>query len=67
MAESITIVALDQHADTTVAAVLLPGQRTPAVQSLSSSSTTIVRWLQRVPGRVRCCYEAGPDGAGDRL
>jgi len=31
MSESTTIVAFDQHAATTVAAVLLPGHRTPAV------------------------------------
>ena len=31
MAKSTTIIAFDQHAATTVAAVLLPGQRTPAL------------------------------------
>ena len=62
--KSITIIAFDQHAVTTVAAVLLPGQRTPAVHSLSSDVPTIVRFVARV-GRthpVQCCYEAGPCG-----
>ena len=35
MAKSTTIVAFDQHAATTVAAVLLPGQRTPALHTLT--------------------------------
>jgi transposase len=48
-----------------VAAVLLPGQRTPALHHLTSDSPTILRfvkWLQREVGPVRCCYEAGPCG-----
>jgi transposase len=63
--KSITIIAFDQHAATTVAAVLLPGQRTPALHSLTSDSPTIVRFVKRVVrenGAVRCCYEAGPCG-----
>src|SRR5687767_4185366 len=65
MAKSTTIVAFDQHAATTVAAVLLPGQRTPALHPLTSDSPTILRFvkrLQRDGTRVRCCYEAGPCG-----
>ena len=64
MAESTTIVAFDQHAATTMAAVLLPGQRTPAVHPMSSDLgelRRLVRRLQRA-GSVRCCYEAGPCG-----
>ena len=38
MMQSTTIIAFDQHAATTVAAVLLPGQRTPALHSLTSDS-----------------------------
>ena len=63
--ESTPLIAFDQHAATTVAAVLLPGQRTPALHSLASDSPTILRFvtrLQRQVGAVRCCYEAGPCG-----
>ena len=59
-----TIIAFDQHAATTVAAVLLPGQRTPALQTLTSDVATIRRFVERVrrQGPVHCCYEAGPCG-----
>ena len=64
MLESTTIVAFDQHAATTVAAVLLPGQRTPALHPLTSDLPTIRRFVERLQrqGAVRCCYEAGPCG-----
>lgn len=64
MTESTPIVAFDQHAATTVAAVLLPGHRTPALHSLASDSPTILRFVARLgrPGAVQCCYEAGPCG-----
>ena len=63
MAKSTTIVAFDQHAVTTVAAVLLPGQRTPALHTLTSDSPTILRFVQRLRATpVQCCYEAGPCG-----
>jgi transposase len=62
--QSTTIIAFDQHAATTVAAVLLPGHRTPALHSLTSDSPTIQRFVTRVQrqGAVSCCYEAGPCG-----
>jgi len=62
--KSTTIIAFDQHAATTVAAVLLPGQRTPALHTLTSDSPTILRFIERVrrQGPIRCCYEAGPCG-----
>lgn len=62
--QSTTIIAFDQHAATTVAAVLLPGHRTPALHTLSSDSQTIVRFVERLrgPGSLACCYEAGPCG-----
>ena len=63
--QSTPLIAFDQHAATTVAAVLLPGQRTPALHTLTSDSPTILRFVRRVQrtaGRVRCCYEAGPSG-----
>jgi hypothetical protein len=62
--KSTTIIAFDQHAATTVAAVLLPGQWTPALHTLTSDSPTVLRFLERLrrAGPVRCCYEAGPCG-----
>jgi transposase len=62
--QSTTIIAFDQHAVTTVAAVLLPSQRTPALHSLTSDSPTILRFVNRLrrQGPVTCCYEAGPCG-----
>jgi transposase len=62
--QSTTIMAFDQHAATTVAAVLLPRHRTPALHSLSSDIPTIQRFVARVQrqGAVTCCYEAGPCG-----
>ena len=64
MPKSTTIIAFDQHAATTVAAVLLPGQRTPALHHLTSDIPTILRFVERVrrAGPVQCCYEAGPCG-----
>ena len=64
MFKSTTIVAFDLHAATTVAAVLLPGQRTPALQALTSDNPTILRFIERLRRQapVRCCYEAGPCG-----
>lgn len=64
MWKSTTIIAFDQHAATTVAAVLLPGQRTPALHTLTSDTPTIMRFVERVRrnGPVQCCYEAGPCG-----
>jgi transposase len=62
--QSTTIVAFDQHAATTMAAVLLPSHRTPALHPLSSDSASILRFVERLrrQGRVVCCYEAGPCG-----
>lgn len=62
--QSIAIVAFDQHAATTVAAVLLPRQQTPVLHTLTSEPHTILRFVQRLQAqhRVRCCYEAGPCG-----
>ena len=50
--------------DDTAAAVLLPGQRTPALHSLASDSATLVRFVERLrhQGPISCCYEAGPCG-----
>lgn len=64
MLESTTIIAFDQHAATTVAAVLRPADRAAAVHPLTSDVPTIQRLVARVSqdGPVRCCYEAGPCG-----
>jgi transposase len=64
VAKSTTIVSFDQHAATTVAGVLLAGQRTPALHPLRSDAATIVRFVERLrrTGPVQCCYEAGPCG-----
>jgi hypothetical protein len=51
--QSTTIIAFDQHAATTVAAVLLPGHRTPALHTLTSDSATIVRFVERVQRKDR--------------
>lgn len=62
--QSTTIIAFDQHAATTVAAVLGGGDRTPALSTLASDSRTIVRFVERVRRQqpVTCYYEAGPCG-----
>src|SRR5215471_12946422 len=62
--QSTTIIAFDQHAATTVAAVLLPGHRTSALHTLTSDTVTVVRFVERLrrQGPVQCCYEAGPCG-----
>ena len=64
MPKSTTIVAFDHHAATTVAAVLLADQRTPALHALTSDLPTILRFVERLrrTGPVQCCYEAGPCG-----
>ena len=64
MAKSTTIIAFDQHAATTMAAGLVPGQRTPALHPLTSDSPTILRFVERLHQQrpVQCCYEAGPCG-----
>jgi len=63
MVESTPIVAFDQHVASVVAAVLLPGQRTPALHTLAPDLPAISRFLERLHlGDVRCCYEAGPCG-----
>jgi transposase len=63
MTESTPIVAFDQHAGSVVAAVLLPGDRRPALHALASDLPTISRFLERLQTTgLQCCYEAGPCG-----
>lgn len=72
---STPLIACDQHAVTTVAAVLLPGQRMPALHSLTSDSPTILRFVTRLqrevdramllqgrPLRLRVAARAGRSG-----
>ncbi len=56
--KSTTIIAFDQHAATTVAAVLLPGHRTAALHPLTSDLPTILRFVARLQRQraVACCY-----------
>jgi hypothetical protein len=63
MLRSITLVAFDQHAATTVAAVLLPGHRTPALHRLTSDTGAIRLGRADPPrGPIPCCYESGRCG-----
>jgi transposase len=64
MAQSTTIVAFDQHADSVVAAVLPPAVRVPVVQAVPSDVPALGRFVDRLAqrGPVRCYYEAGPCG-----
>jgi len=63
MVESTPVVAFDQHAASVVAAVLLPGQQTPALHTLGPDLAAIRRFIERLRLiDVRCCYEAGPCG-----
>jgi transposase len=63
MLESTPIIAFDQHAASVVAAVLLPGQRTPALHALAPDLLAISRFVERLHlVNVHCCYEAGPCG-----
>jgi hypothetical protein len=57
MLKSPTIVAFDQHAATTMAAVLLPADRTAALHPLTSDPATILRFVTRLQrqGAVTCC------------
>ena len=63
--QSTPLIAFDQHAATTVAAVLLPGQRTAALHTRSSDSPTILRFvkrLERQAGPVQCFSRTVPTG-----
>jgi hypothetical protein len=56
MTESTPIVAFDQHAGSVVAAVLLPGDRRPALPALPSDLPAISRFLNRLQTTgLQCC------------
>ena len=78
MMQSTPMIAFDQHAATTVAAVLLPGQRTPALHTLTSDSPddSALRRTAAAPGagavllRGRAVWlraAAGLDGHADAV
>ena len=60
--QSTTIIAFDQHAATTVAAVLLPGHRSPALHSLTSDKRddSALRRAPATPGGDRLLLRSGP-------
>ena len=62
MAKSTTIIAFDHHAATTVAAVLLPGQRTPALHALTSDNPddSALRRSPPPPGPVHLLLRSRP-------
>ena len=64
MAECITIIAFDQHADSIMAAVFPSGAREPVVQAVAPDSERVSRFVSKLakPGQVHCYYEAGPCG-----
>jgi transposase len=64
MRESTTILALDQHADSVVAAVLPPTLRVPVVQAVPADLPGLGRFVDKLVrrGPVHCYYEAGPCG-----
>lgn len=64
--DTITYVGLDVHKRTIAVSVLLPG-RTEPIEWQESHDVTVARRLARrmvreAPGKVVCCYEAGPTG-----
>ena len=68
MSEGITKVGLDAHKERIHAAILLPGQENPIVDSFANTSEAIRRFSRRLqkqaPGQIKSCYEAGPLGYG---
>ena len=65
MLKSITTVAFDQHAATTVGAVLLPGHRTPALHSLTSDDQRPARPVSR--SFLTICETSDDDGDVHKL
>ncbi len=68
VAKDITYIGLDAHQETIHAAALLPGVEKAAEDPFANTPEAIRRWVrrlvQRAPGPVVCCYEAGPLGYG---
>jgi transposase len=66
MGEGITFVALDAHKVENQVAMLLPGEAKPVEWDCANEPQAVRRMVRKVrrqaPGKVRCCYEAGPCG-----
>jgi transposase len=62
--ESTTVVAVGQHAQSVMAAVLGPTDRVATLHALGSDVPTLCRFVAQLQedGPVMCCYEAGPCG-----
>jgi transposase len=64
--DSITYVGLDVHKRTVAVSMLLPGRTEPVEWQEPHDATAARRLARRLlresPGRVICCYEAGPTG-----
>jgi hypothetical protein len=68
MSEGSADVGLDAHRERIQAAILLPGQENPIVDSFANTSEAIRRFVRRLQkqarGPIKSCYEAGPLGYG---
>lgn len=64
MSESIALVGLDVHASQTHAAVVRVATGELHRVKLRLPPVEVVDFLERIPGRVRAVYEAGPTGFG---
>lgn len=68
MSESITVVGLDAHKERIHAAIFLPSQENPILDSFANTPEAIRRFVRRLhkqaPGPIKSCYEAGPLGYG---
>ncbi len=68
MNNDITFVGLDAHQETIHAAIFLPDEKDPIVDSFSNTPEAVKRFARKLkkrsPGAVESCYEAGPLGYG---
>ena len=66
MEERSTFVGLDVHKETIAVAILLPGHEAPVEWEIANDATAVRRLAaqlrRRAPGKIHCCYEAGPCG-----
>ena len=67
MGQSITWVAIDDHKQELVAAVLKGRGKDPQITRLLNEDRALRRWVRRLDreaggGEIRMCYEAGPNG-----
>ena len=68
MGNGITYVGLDAHKNSINVAMLLPRRKTPVEWKLGHDSRALKRLVRKLereaPGKILCCYEAGPVGYG---